>query len=39
MKNDLFKEKYEDIKKALYIIDMNNGFVILDQWLIKNIRK
>lgn len=27
MKNDLFKEKYEDIKKALYIIDMNNGFV------------
>lgn len=27
MKNDLFKEKYKDIKKALYIIDMNNGFV------------
>lgn len=27
MKNYLFKEKYEDIKKALYIIDMNNGFV------------
>lgn len=27
MNNKLLKENYEDIRKALYIIDMNNGFV------------